>query len=184
MPHRTGPASDTPGATPTAVRRSAAAWAAVLLPWMGIGCEPTPSPEGAEVYGVVTLDGAPLDDGQIAFSEPGEVPQILPIRDGRFVGTVRPGPKRVEIDAYRPAPPPAEVLKSQPELASQFEGYRLGIVDPRFNRESRLEVVVGPGTNPELRYAVTSILKAAGRVIPNRSQPPQETPGTTGTATP
>ncbi len=55
--------------------------------------------------GKVTFDDKPLESGAINFitSETGDL-QSIPIQNGRYEGQVRPGKRRVEIQAYHAKP--------------------------------------------------------------------------------
>src|SRR3954471_4397840 len=58
------------------------------------------------VEGKVTLDDAPLPDGDILFT-PGDSKfgsESAKIKDGMYRGSVRPGPTKVQIRASRPVP--------------------------------------------------------------------------------
>jgi hypothetical protein len=65
------------------------------------GCGPQ-EPYPVPVKGTVTLDGKPLAEGKISFITPGQVPEVLDVKDGRIDGKVKWGEKRVEVAAYRP----------------------------------------------------------------------------------
>jgi len=59
------------------------------------------------VSGTVTLDGQPLDDGDVTLvGDPGTVPDSLPVKAGSFSGQAKPGKKRVEIRAFKTVKPP------------------------------------------------------------------------------
>jgi hypothetical protein len=75
-------------------RFAAAAVALALLS----GCGPA-GPRKVRVSGTVTLDGKPLNHGEIYFMVPGggTPPDILPVADGKFEGSVTVGKKRVEV---------------------------------------------------------------------------------------
>src|ERR1700733_7723987 len=82
-----------------------------LLALILAGCGPkTPVP--VPVKGTVTLDGNPLPEGRISFITPGQVPEMLDVKDGRFEGKVKPGKKRVEVGAYRPTRIPDHIPAS------------------------------------------------------------------------
>lgn len=86
----------------------------LLLVFFSIGCGKPSGPEKFEVFGKVTHNGRPIDDGDIAFHpEPGSPgpPSSGTIKDGTYrlrdswgltVGTYQ-----VRINGYR-APPPGE----------------------------------------------------------------------------
>ncbi len=102
------------------------------------------------VQGTVTLDGAPLDEGEIYFISPatGQV-DILPIRNGRFQGEASAGTRNVQIMAYREtmqAPMPGE--DPEPSL----ENY----LPARYHAESILEAEVQPGGDNQFTFELES----------------------------
>jgi hypothetical protein len=117
-----------------------ALWIALVV-MVPLGCART-EPR-TPVQGSVTLDGQPLEEGEIYFVTPGLPPEVLPVRGGRFTGSVRPGQVRVEIYAYRTTEAPA-IDSAAPPAA---EGPELGpgkenIIPARFNQESNLQAEV------------------------------------------
>lgn len=123
----------------------------LLLAGCGSG-EPYPVP----VKGAVTLDGKPLAEGKISFITPGQVPEVLDVKDGRFNGKVKWGDKRVEIAAYRPAPIPANIPASmRPLMKDGQENY----LPEKYHRDSTLKAdVKDTGDN-----AFTFDLNSAGK---------------------
>lgn len=102
-----------------------------------------------EVRGQVTLDEQPLAEGEIYFITLGLPPEIVPIKDGSFAGRVNPGPRRVEICAYRRAelPPTATVVTEAP---------RENFIPARYNSASVLTAEISK-TNPNrLEFALKS----------------------------
>lgn len=76
-----------------------------------------------EVTGTVTLDGQPVEDGQIIFVplEEGGTPDAGSIQNGKFAFKSRPGPKKVEIQAMKQHPTktvPDPVTGTRPALES------------------------------------------------------------------
>jgi len=69
------------------------------------GCNSPPKP--VQVSGTVTVDGKPLNEGDVTLvNTAGLPPDIFPVKGGKFEGLAKPGKVKVEIRAYRPAPPP------------------------------------------------------------------------------
>ena len=84
----------------------------LLLLFMTLwGCSPT-GPYPVPVQGTVTLDGKPLADGIVSFITLGQVPEPVEIKEGKFVGKVKWGKRRVELAAYRPYQIPPEIPES------------------------------------------------------------------------
>lgn len=117
-----------------------------------IGCtgnEPYPVP----VSGTVTLDGKPLADGQISFITLGQVPETVPIVDGKFSGKAVWGSRRVEIAAYRPYQIPAEIPESMHALMKDGkENY----LPQRYHRDSTLTADVTRGGPNSFNFELES----------------------------
>lgn len=103
------------------------------------GCGPT-GPARSMVTGTVTLDGQPVEQGQILFmpSDGQGVSDALPIAAGKFEGEVAPGSKRVEITATKEIPP-AEA-GGMPDYVS--------IIPKEYNTETTLTADVENGGAP------------------------------------
>ena len=66
------------------------------------GCGPK-GPRKVPVSGTVTLDGKPLNQGEIYFITPGvgTPPECLQVADGKFAGQVTLGKKRVAVSSAK-----------------------------------------------------------------------------------
>jgi hypothetical protein len=116
------------------------------------GCGPRPIVP-VPVKGTVSLDNKPLAEGRISFITPGQVPELIDIKDGKFEGKVKPGEKRVEIAAYHPYRIPASVPKSMHALmADGKENY----LPRRYHSESTLVETVNETGDNEFRFDLTS----------------------------
>lgn len=74
---------------------------AVTLP----GCVGDSGPKTVDVTGTVSLDGTPVDEGQIYFrADDGGATCSAPIREGKYECKVTPGAKKIEIIGYRIVP--------------------------------------------------------------------------------
>ncbi len=101
------------------------------------------------VRGTVTLDKKPLADGKIVFSTPGKAPEALPITNGTFEGKVEAGERKVEILAYKDAPPvPMEGVPPGEN--------KVNYLPARYNSESQLRATVSPGGSLDLKFDLTS----------------------------
>jgi hypothetical protein len=125
------------------IRRFALSCLAAAAVALAGGC--SPGVGAYEVEGSVTLDGAPLTEGDIVFQP--EDPKIGPeggkIKDGRYKMKAKAGANKVEIRAVRAVPgkttpsaagpgaPPDPVLES--------------IVPEKYNNTTELKADVGAG---------------------------------------
>jgi hypothetical protein len=103
------------------------------------------------VSGNVTLDGKPLEEGNIAFRPfPATATSEAtgsPIQGGKYQLKVRPGRYRIEITAARAAPGPKDPLGTTPPPKS--------IIPEKYNARSELTEEVQAGTN-EFNFTLTS----------------------------
>lgn len=115
-------------------RLTAAALAAAFFAFVP-GCG---GPKPAEVSGTVTFDGKPLGDGDIIFEDPdGSVtPAAGKIVDGRYSVTVVAGPKKVRINASKPATKPDPVMGMMPIES---------LIPTEYNLETKLTADLKPG---------------------------------------
>ncbi|PQO48184.1 hypothetical protein [Blastopirellula marina] len=69
------------------------------------GCGGDSGPKTVDVTGTVSLDGTPVDEGQIYFrADDGSATCSAPIREGKYDCKVTPGAKTIEIIGYRIVP--------------------------------------------------------------------------------
>ena len=115
---------------------------------LGAGCGPTPTPKGS-VSCTVTLDGKPLDQGEVSFVTPGLPPELVAVHDGTFQGKVTVGSHRVEIRAYRPGKP---YFMGPTKMDPSPENY----LPARFNSESTLTADVTAAGPNEYKWEVQS----------------------------
>lgn len=104
----------------------------------------------ADVTGTVTIDGAPLAEGDIIFeaADQSSTPQGTTITNGQFKLRVGPGKKIVRINASEGDGVVDPLMKT--------EGRR-SIIPPEFNTSSTLTADIQAGTNPPLSFAVKKI---------------------------
>ena len=115
------------------------------------GCGRSKPPRQMQpVTGSVTLDGKPLQEGEIYFKKTaaGEV-DILPVANGQFQGEVGVGTRRVEIYAYHEK----EVV---PMPGEPPEKTRENYIPARYNVQSKLTAQIAPGDSAPLKFEVTS----------------------------
>lgn len=103
-----------------------------------------------EVKGKVTIDGAPLAEGEIIFEDvKGLVTPVgSKIKNGEYVVLMLPGAKKVKIQASRPA------KKIDPLMGSAAQEAR---ISPEFNTQSKLTADIKPGPQPSLDFQVKEL---------------------------
>jgi hypothetical protein len=134
--------------------------AAALLAVVALGCGRSgsrPSPQRATVTGTVTLDGAPLDEGEITFlAFSGAAADVLPVRKGAFSGSVSVGPQRVQFAAHTTVK--RSIFPDQPPVDVQENALPV-----KYHAESTLQADIKPGANPPLRFELRSDPKNAAK---------------------
>lgn len=124
----------------------------LLLAWLLIGlsgCGGAGSPPlKTAARGTVTLDGAPMAEGQITFLDAaGEgAPAFLDVKDGRFEGDVPHGKKIVQITSFKKGK-----LKTGEE-----DPVGVQIVHSDYNRNTKLTAEVGSSGVTPSEFKVTS----------------------------
>lgn len=125
----------------------------VCLMAVSVGCsgpKPVPPPPTADVKGQVKLDGKPLPDGEISFSLAGEIPHLLPIKDGAFSGKAYVGKARVEIRAFKAAEP---VIMDGKVVN---EGSKENTLPAQYNASSTLTADVSAAGPNDFTFEVTA----------------------------
>lgn len=100
-----------------------------------------------DVTGTVTIDGAPLAEGDIVMEadDKNSAPQGAPIANGQFKMRIGPGKKIVRINASEGDGVVDPLMKT--------EGRR-SIIPPEFNTASTLTAEIKSGVNPPLSFEV------------------------------
>jgi hypothetical protein len=72
-----------------------------------VGCssQNAPAPATAEVKGTVTLDGKPMQGGEVRFGVAGQPEKICPITDGKFSGEAYVGKNAIAVVLEKDGPP-------------------------------------------------------------------------------
>lgn len=123
---------------------------AIVMAALFIGCDSGPGEKSkAPVSGTVTMDGKPMVDGEIFFTEPGGTPEIVPVKDGKFEGQVTVGQKAVQVNSYK-------TIMVKPFPDAPAEKSQENLVDPKFNATSTLTEEVKADGNT-YKFEVTSI---------------------------
>jgi len=112
------------------------------------GCGPAAVPKAA-VSGTVTLDGKPMEEGEVSFVTPGLPPELVSVRNGTFQGKVGVGSRRIEIRAYRLGKP---YFMGPTKFEPSPENY----LPARFNSESNLVADVTAAGPNEYHWEVQS----------------------------
>ena len=118
-----------------------------------VGCGPDMPADRpkAEVSGTVTFDGAPLPEGEITFSKVAEgVGDTLPIKDGKFLGQVSVGDRKVEIRAYRESKAATSMYGDDAPVSK--ENY----LPAKYHTDSTFKADIPAAGAKDLTFAVTA----------------------------
>ena len=85
-----------------------------------VGCGQSGSPKYANVKGKVTLNGKPIEKGQITFVVQGQAPSTMLISDGTYSGQAMIGVNNVSVSAMKHSATAAPVPKA---AQIQIKGY-------------------------------------------------------------
>jgi hypothetical protein len=108
-------------------------------------------PLKVEVSGTVTLDGAPLPEGEITFhpTGPGQTGGG-PIKDGEFTVELTPAAMKVEITSWR------ETGQSETLESGESGVVRTQVVPAQFNEKTTLEATIPESDPPPLEFKLIS----------------------------
>jgi hypothetical protein len=73
--------------------------------FVGCAAQNAPAPAVAQVKGSVTLDGKPMQSGEVRFGVPGQEAKICEIKNGSFAGEVYTGKNQVDVVWEKDGPP-------------------------------------------------------------------------------
>jgi hypothetical protein len=123
-------------------------WLFVIV-LLAAGCgpgQPKPPPL-AKVAGTVTLDGQPMEGGEVRFSVAGQPAQVVPVQGGAFDGKAFVGQNQIEVVWEKDAPNPSmpDTTMKVNSVSSEFQG-----------AGSPLKAEVGKDGATDLKFAVTS----------------------------
>lgn len=104
----------------------------------------------AEVSGKVTIDGKPLEEGEIVFEEADQskTPAAAKIANGEYVLKTLPGNKKVRVNASRPMKKPDPVLGA---------AARESMVAVEYNEKTKLTATVKPGKQSGVDFEVKGV---------------------------
>lgn len=131
-------------------RRVIAAFVLGLFCLVGCSGGKNAPPKLVDVKGAVTLDGKPMPEGDIRFIVDGQPPKSLPIKGGSYSGKVFVGKNRIEIVAYKAAPP------SSSGLSTDDQNQKINYLPDRYNTQSTLTAEVASSGANDFPFTVTS----------------------------
>src|SRR6516165_1862426 len=91
-----------------------------------VGCQQREKQPFANVKGMVTFDGKPIEKGQITFALEGRPPSTMDIVDGKYSGQAMVGSNKVSVSARKKVatPPPVRGgAASAKDADTQIKGY-------------------------------------------------------------
>jgi hypothetical protein len=114
------------------------------------GCTPSnpKPPPMAKVSGKVTLDGAPMKDGEIEFEAVAQPPRTLKIEDGAFSGEVFSGKNVIRLHQFKEGPPASTDPDKKP--------MKMEALPAKYNAQSTLSADVPAAGTTELKFEATS----------------------------
>jgi hypothetical protein len=114
-----------------------------------VGCDKGPQlPKQAEVAGTVTLDGKPMDSGEVRFFVENEPPVTLPVTAGAFSGKVFVGNSRIDV---------VRDVDGPPHPMDPTQKMKVNSVDPKFmGPNSPFKHDVTAAGAKDLKFEVTS----------------------------
>lgn len=120
---------------------------------VGVGCHSQPAVY--DVTGTVSLDGVPIEDGEIVFvaADNGTAPGASRIERGAYSLKLSAGKKKVKIAASRKVP-------GKGAMGDDFvyQSY----VPPQFNEQTTLEAEVAPGAANRFDFKLDTKAKTGG----------------------
>jgi len=108
-------------------------------------------PATAPVSGTVTLDGEPMQGGEVRFMVPGQPPRVMPVENGGFSGAAFLGENQVDVVWERDGPP---------NPMNPVDRLKINVVSERFSGgRSPFTVDIPPAGVDAVTLAVTSAAK-------------------------
>ena len=100
-------------------------WCVIALLVAGCVEKGPATPPLAKVAGTVTLDGKPMEGGEVRFNLIGQPPRVLPVQGGAFAGEAYVGQNQIDAVWDKEGPPhpmdPSIRIKVN-AVSSQFQG--------------------------------------------------------------
>ncbi|MFM7072263.1 MAG: hypothetical protein ACKO38_10780 [Planctomycetota bacterium] len=124
----------------------------VVLGLVLVGCGPSEpkGPKMVAVKGTVSLDGKPMDSGEVIFTAPGNAAAAsFEVKGGAFSGQAAIGDNKVAVMSYKQG----EAV----EMGGQkFGGEKVNFIPAQFNHQTTLSAKVADGGANEFKFEVTS----------------------------
>ena len=125
---------------------------AVALVVFGIGCGPS-EPKGPKLFpvkGSVTLDGNPMESGEVIFTAPGNASvSTFEVKGGSFSGQAAAGENKVSVMSYKQG----EAVQMGDQ---KFGGEKENFIPAQFNHQTTLSAKVAESGANEFKFEVTS----------------------------
>lgn len=122
---------------------------AAFAAFLASGCGGPKVEPTYEVRGTVSVDGEPLDVGDVYFVNEGAAPSVFTVVNGAFSGQATAGEHVVQIYAYKIVPPP-------PTATGDVEEMKENYLPAEYNSESNLKATVESGGGGEFSFEVSS----------------------------
>jgi hypothetical protein len=119
---------------------------------VGVGCGSSERPEAATfaVKGTVTLDGKPMESGEVIFTAPGNTAAAsFEVKGGAFSGKAAAGENKVAVFSYKQG----EAVQMGDQ---KFGGEKVNFIPPQFNQQTTLTAKVAESGANEFKFEVTS----------------------------
>ncbi|MFO0819224.1 MAG: hypothetical protein U1A77_14855 [Pirellulales bacterium] len=118
----------------------------------GVGCGPKDpvGPKLVPVKGTVTLDGKPMESGDVIFTAPGNAhTSSFEVKGGAYAGQAAPGENKVAVMSYKQG----EAVQMGDQ---KFGGEKVNFIPAKFNHQTTLTAKVAEGGANEFNFEVTS----------------------------
>jgi hypothetical protein len=105
-----------------------------------VGCGPGDKKTYTNVKGTVTLNGKPLDKGEITFVVSGKPPTFMDVTDGKFSGQALVGSNTISVTAKRKSGVAPVLPKQAQQQAAAYKAksQAQGGADPKANFDSTM----------------------------------------------
>lgn len=116
----------------------------------GCGSSDPKGPKTATVKGTVTLDGQPMESGDVIFTAAGNAgAATLEVKGGAFTGPVPVGDNTVAVFSYKQG-------EAVDMGGQKFGGEKVNFIPPQYNHQTKLSAKVAESGANEFKFEVTS----------------------------
>ena len=118
----------------------------------GVGCGSSDlkGPKLLPVKGTVTLDGKPMETGEVIFTASGNAAvAAFEVKGGSFSGEAAEGENKVAVMMYKDAPP---IMMGDQKV----EGQKTNVLPAKYNHQTTLSAKVAESGANEFKFDVTS----------------------------